>query len=61
VNAVSSDQLGAPTLTAAGNPLEPLGTLTAGVLVLPLAAPPFEVVVTSSAGGTGSLLVDLTP
>ena len=61
VNAVSSDQLGAPTLTAAGNPQEPLGTLTGGVLVLPLAAPPFQVTVTSSAGGTGTLLVDLTP
>src|SRR5262252_2544105 len=61
VNAVSSDQLGAPTLTAAGNPLEPLGTLTGGVLVLPLAAPPFQVTVTSSAGGTGTLVVDLTP
>jgi hypothetical protein len=61
VNAVSSDQLGLPTLTAFGNPQEPLGTLTGGVLVLPLAAPPFQVTVTSSAGGTGTLLVDLTP
>jgi hypothetical protein len=61
VNAVSSDQLGAPTLKAAGNPLEPLGTLTGGVLVLPLSAPPFQVTVTSSAGGTRTLVVDLTP
>jgi hypothetical protein len=61
VNAVSSDQLGAPTLTASGNPLEPLGTLTGGVLVKPLAAPPFQVTVTSSAGGTRTLAVDLTP
>ena len=61
VNAVSSDQVGAPTLTASGNPQEPLGTLTGGVLVLPLAAPPFQVTVTSSAGGTRTLAVDLTP
>jgi hypothetical protein len=61
VNAVSSDQLGAPTLKASGNPLEPLGTLTGGVLVTPLAAPPFQVTVTSSAGGTRTLAVDLTP
>ena len=61
VNAVSSDQLGAPTLTASGNPLEPLGTLMGGVLVKPLPAPPFQVTVTSSAGGTRTLAVDLTP
>jgi hypothetical protein len=61
VNAVSSDQLGAPTLTASGNPQEPLGTLTGGVLTVSLVAPPFQVTVTSSAGGTGTLLVDLTP
>ena len=61
VNAVSSDQLGAPTLTASGNAQEPLGTLTGGVLVVPLAAPPFEVTVASSEGGTGTLLVDLIP
>jgi hypothetical protein len=61
VNAVSSDQLGAPTLTASGNPQEPFGTLTGGVLVKPLAAPPFQVTVTSSAGGTRTLPVDLTP
>jgi hypothetical protein len=61
VNAVSSDQLGAPTLKASGNPLEPLGTLTGGVLVTPLTAPPFQVTVTSSAGGTRTLAVDLTP
>jgi hypothetical protein len=61
VNAVSSDQLGLPTLTASGNDQELLGTLTGGVLVLPLAAPPFQVTVTSSSGGIGTLLVDLTP
>jgi hypothetical protein len=61
VNAVSSDQLGLPTLTASGNDQEPLGTLTGGVLVLPLAAPPFQVTVTSSSGGISTLLVDLTP
>ena len=61
VNAVSSDQLGLPTLTASGNDQEPLGTLTGGVLVLPLAVPPFQVTVTSSSGGIGTLLVDLTP
>ena len=60
VNATSSDQVGAPTLTAAGSPSEPLGTLTGGTLTAPLVAPPFQVNVTSSAGGTDNLLVDLT-
>jgi hypothetical protein len=61
VNAASSDQLGAPTLTAAGSAQEPLGTLTSGDLTESLAAPPFQVTVTSSAGGTRTSLVDLTP
>ena len=60
VNATSSDQVGTPTLSAAGNPSEPLGTLTAGTLTTPLVAPPFQVNVTSSEGGTDKLLVDLT-
>jgi len=61
VNAVSSDQAGTPSLVASGSPLEPLGTLTAGVLTVPLAAPPHQVNVTSSAGGTGNRLLDLVP
>src|SRR5499426_207092 len=60
VKATSSDQVGAPTLSAAGSPNEPLGTLSAGTLTVPLAMTPYQVNVTSSAGGTDSLLVDLT-
>jgi len=60
VNATSSDQVGAPSLSAAGNPSEPLGTLSGGTLTTPLVAPPFEVNVTSSEGGTDKLQVDLT-
>jgi len=61
VNAVSSDQVTPPTLVATGSPTEPLGTLAAGILSVALVAPPFEINVNSSAGGTGSLLVDLIP
>jgi hypothetical protein len=62
VNATSSDQT-APlaVLTASGSPLEPLGTLSGGVLNATLTAPPYQVVVTSSKGGTSTLLVDLVP
>jgi hypothetical protein len=62
VNATSSDQT-APlaVLTASGSPLEPLGTLSGGVLNATLTAPPYQVVVTSSKGGTNTLLVDLVP
>ena len=60
VNATSSDQVGAPTLSAAGSPNEPLGTLSGGTLTVPLAMTPYQVNVTSSAGGTDSRLVDLT-
>jgi len=60
VNATSSDQVGAPTLSAAGTPNEPLGTLSGGTLTVPLAMTPYQVNVTSSAGGKDSLLVDLT-
>jgi hypothetical protein len=61
VNATSSDQSSPPVLTAAGSPLEPLGTLTGGVLNATVTAPPYQVVVTSSKGGTNTLLVDLVP
>lgn len=61
VNATSSDPVGAPTLTASGSPLEPLGTLTGGVLNVVLNAPPYQVTVTSSKGGTDTFLVDLRP
>ena len=60
VNATSSDQVGAPTLSAAGSPNEPLGTLSGGKLTTTLAMTPARVNVTSSEGGTDSLLVDLT-
>jgi hypothetical protein len=61
VNAASSDQVTPPVLTASGSPLEPLGTLASGVLNVTLTAPPYQVVVTSSKGGTSTLLVDLVP
>lgn len=61
VTASSSDQVAVPTLTASGSPFEPIGTLTGGILVTPLAVPPFQITVTSSAGGSGSLPVDLVP
>jgi hypothetical protein len=61
VTASSSDQVAVPALTAFGSPLEPIGTLTGGILVTPLAVPPFQITVTSSAGGSGSLPVDLVP
>jgi hypothetical protein len=61
VNATSSDQVAPPVLTASGSPLEPLGTLASGVLNLTVTAPPYQVVVTSSKGGTSTLLVDLVP
>jgi hypothetical protein len=61
VNATSSDQVSPPVLTAAGSPLEPLGTLASGVLNVTVTAPPYQVVVTSSKGGTATLLVDLVP
>jgi len=61
VNAASSDQLGAPVLTATGSPLEPLGTLAGGVLNVVLQAPPYQVTVKSSAGGSDTLFVDLVP
>src|SRR5262249_61700176 len=60
VKATSSDQVGAPTLSAAGSPNEPLGTLSAGTLTVSLGMTPYQVNVTSSAGGADSLLVDLT-
>jgi hypothetical protein len=62
VSATSSDQA-APlaVLTATGSPLEPLGTLASGVLNVTLTAPPYQVVVKSSKGGTDTLLVDLVP
>lgn len=61
VNAASSNQVGAPVLTATGSPLEPLGTLTAGVLNVVLQAPPYQVTVKSSSGGSDTLFVDLVP
>jgi hypothetical protein len=61
VNATSSDALGAPALTASGSPVEPLGNLTAGVLNVVLAAPPYQVTIKSSKGGTDTSLVDLKP
>src|SRR5262245_29935070 len=60
VNATSSDQVGAPWMVAAGSPTEQLGTLSGGTLTVPLAMTPYQVNVTSSAGGKDSLLVDLT-
>jgi hypothetical protein len=61
VNATSSEQVSPPVLTATGSPLEPLGTLSSGVLNVVVTAPPYQVVVTSSKGGTAALLVDLVP
>jgi hypothetical protein len=61
VNAASSDQTSPPVLTATGSPLEPLGTLTSGVLNVVLTAPPYQVVVTSSKGGSDTFIVDLVP
>jgi hypothetical protein len=62
VNATSSDQTSPPAvLTATGSPLEPLGTLASGALNVTLTAPPYQVVVKSSKGGTDTLLVDLVP
>src|SRR5262245_21414622 len=61
VNATSSDPVGAPTLTASGSPFEPIGTLTGGILAVPLAVPPFQITVTSSEGGSGTLRVQLVP
>jgi hypothetical protein len=61
VTASSSDQVAMPTLTASGSPFEQIGTLTGGILVTPLAVPPFQIIVTSSNGGAGSLPVDLVP
>ena len=61
VNATSSDQVSPPVLTATGSPLEPLGTLTSGVLNATVTAPPYQVVVKSAKGGTATLLVDLVP
>jgi hypothetical protein len=61
VNAASSDQVTPPVLTASGSPLEPFGTLASGVLNVTLTAPPYQVVVTSSKGGTSTLPVDLVP
>jgi hypothetical protein len=61
VNATSSEQVTPPVLTASGSPLEPLGTLTAGVLSVIVTAPPYQVVVTSAKGGTSTLIVDLVP
>jgi len=48
-------------LTATGSPLEPLGTLAGGVLNVVLQAPPYQVTVKSSAGGSDTLFVDLVP
>jgi len=61
VNAVSSDQVVPPTLVAAGSVNEPLGALTNGFLSVSLVAPPYQVNVTSSAGGKRGLRVDLIP
>ena len=61
VNAVSSDQVAPPTLVAAGSVNEPLGALTNGFLSVSLVAPPYQVNVTSSAGGKRGLRVDLIP
>jgi hypothetical protein len=62
VNATSSDQTSpVAVLTATGSPLEPLGTLASGVLNVTLTAPPYQVVVKSSKGGSDTLLVDLVP
>jgi hypothetical protein len=61
VNAASSNQVGAPTLSASGSPLEPFGNLTGGVLNVVLQAPPYQVTVKSSAGGSDTLFVDLVP
>lgn len=61
ISATSSDQVAPPTLTASGNPLEPLGTLTNGTLTTTVTAPPYQVNITSSKGGTDSLPVGLNP
>ena len=61
VNATSSDQLGGPVLTATGSPVEVLGTLAGGTLNVVLQVPPYQVTVRSSAGGSDTFLVDLTP
>jgi hypothetical protein len=62
VSATSSDTT-APlsVLSATGSPLEPLGTLAGGTLNVTLVAPPYQVVVKSSKGGTDTMLVDLVP
>ena len=56
INAVSSDTAAAPTLTAAG-----YGALAAGTLAVPgVDAPPPSVTVSSAAGGSVSLAVQVT-
>jgi hypothetical protein len=61
VNATSSDTVNVTVLTASGSPLEPLGVLTAGVLTTTVTAPPYKVQVSSTLGGTDTLIVDLVP